>query len=346
MDPFTALGIWPYMFTRTLATMITITIYYQYSTTSFVLMDTLYTCALKRTPSWLSVVVFILPTSYFGVGIGMLVCEFVVNQQWGSAVLDFFLVLLFGVNLATYNASGLWLIRILRNHQRTGIAAAGEDLTGSKSASPFDVVISKTKRSMLMLSLPTFVFLILYFYLATNNLNTRPMAVFNPNALPWSTFLTQYAQMILGLIFTRVCWISKTALNAEIMGKGMSTGNSVTSEEGSPSQGTPEQKRTGRAASRADLKERAKRWSQSPKPRRSEGRPSAQDGHTETASAQDSHAEPQTAAVAVTVEDLRPEAQGSVEDLRPEAQGSSEIRPEVQGSSEIRPEVQSSPEIV
>jgi uncharacterized integral membrane protein len=313
------------------------TIYYQYSTTSYVLMDTLYACALKRTPSWLAALVCILPTSYFGVGIGMLVCEFLVGQQWGQAVLGYFLVLLFGVNLATYNVSGALLIRILRTHQRTGISAAGEETSasGDKSASPFDVVISKTKRSMIMLTVPTLLFLIVFFILATNNTNTRPMPVYNYNALSWGTYMTQYAQMILGLLFTRVCWISKTALNAEIMGKGMSgsaSGNSTTSEEGTPSQGTPspEQKRTGRAASRADLIERAKRMSQSPKTRRLEGRPSAQDSHTETAqhlegqpSAQDSNAERETAAVAVTVDVPRPAPQSLSEIL-------SEIGPEDQ----------------
>jgi hypothetical protein len=242
----------------------------------------------------------------------MLICEYLVGQQWTGAVISFYVVLMFAVNLTTYNVSGVYLIRILRNHQKTGISAAGEDITGSKSASPFDIVIAKTMRSMVMLSAPSFAALIMFLILGVGNCNTKPLVVFNPQSPPWATFMTFYLQLVLGLLFTRVCWVSKTALQAEVISKGMSTpsGASVNSSEGPPSQGSPDQKRSGRTMSRAE-KERAKRMSQSPKPRHSENRPSTQN----------SRAEPEPAAVvAVTVEEPRPEVQGL-----------SEIKPEVQG---------------
>jgi len=302
IDAYTAQGIWSYTTLRFLQLCVTICIYFLYSTTSFILMDTLYACALKRTPGWLATVLCILPASYFVMGFGGLVFEYLVAKQWGAAILSFYLCLMFLLNLITYNGSGVCLIRILLNHQRTGISAAGEDLTaGSKSASPFDIVISKTRRSMFMLSVPSFAALIFYFAIGVGNCNTRPLIPFNPEALTWPQYVGLFLQIFLGFIFTRVCWISKTALNAEIMGKGMSSpgsGNSVNSSEGPqgpPSQGSPEQpKRTGRTASRADLKERAKRLSQSPKPRNS----ALLDGRS---SAQHSQAEPESAAVAVTV---------------------------------------------
>jgi hypothetical protein len=300
IDPFCALGIWNYTFLRFLQLAVTITIYFQYSSTTYIVMDTLYACALKRTPNWLAVVVSILPVSEFVVGFSMLICEYLVGQQWVGAVISFYVVLMFTVNLTTYNVSGLYLIRILRNHQKTGISAAGEDITGSKSASPFDVVISKTMRSMAMLTVPSFAALIMFLILAIGNCNTRPMPTYNPETLTWSAVSTLFIQVILGLLFTRVCWISKTALQAEIMGKGMSTpsATSVNSSEGPPSQGSPDQKRTGRTMSRAE-KERAKRMSQSPKPRASEGRPSTQN----------SRAEPEPIAVVAVSVDSMPEAQ-------------------------------------
>jgi hypothetical protein len=353
IDAYTAQGIWSYPTVRFLGLCITISIYFLYSSTSFILMDTLYACALKRTPGWLATVLCILPASYFVMGFGGLVFEYLVAKQWGAAILSFYLCLMFLLNLITYNGSGVCLIRILLNHQRTGISAAGEDLTaGSKSASPFDIVISKTRRSMFMLSVPSFAALIFYFAIGVGNCNTRPLIPFNPEALTWPQYVGLFLQIFLGFIFTRVCWISKTALNAEIMGKGMSTpsGNSVNSSEGPqgpPSQGSPEQpKRTGRTASRADLKERAKRLSQSPKPRNSallDGRLSAQlDGRL---SAQHSHAEPEGAAAEVTMNETAVAVTVNATAVEEAAVAVTVNDSKVQGSSEGL-ELQASLEIV
>jgi hypothetical protein len=268
VDPFCSLGIWPYTFLRFLQLAVTITIYFQYSSTTYIVMDTLYACALKRTPSWLAVVVSILPVSEFVVGFGMLTCEYLVGQQWVGAVIAFYVVLMLAVNLTTYNVSGVCLIRILKKHQLTGVSASGEGITGSKSASPFDVVIAKTMRSMTMLSLPSLAALFMFLIIGIGGCNTRPMVAYNPNAPTWSAMATFAIQLILGLLFTRVAWISKTALDAEIMVRTVST---PSKDSALSSEGSPEQKRSGRAASRASLKERAARMSQSPKPRYSEG---------------------------------------------------------------------------
>jgi len=272
IDPFSALGIWPYGFVRFLQLAVTISIYFQYSSTTYIVMDTLYACVLKRTPTWLAIIISILPVSEFVVGFGMLAAEYLVGQQWVGAVVSFYVVLMLTVNLTTYNVSGVLLIRLLRNHQSTG---AGEDISGSKSASPFDVVISKTLKSMTMLTLPSLATWLIFLVLGVSNCNTRPMPVFDPNALQWNVIATMFIQLILGLLFTRVAWISKTALEAAIVGKISSTpssGGAVSSE------GTP-QKRSDRAASRAELKERAKRMSQSPN--HSEGTSSAQGSHAD-----------------------------------------------------------------
>jgi len=292
IDPFCTSGIWTYAFLRFLQLAVTITIYFQYSATTYVVMDTLYACALKRTPGWLAVVVSILPVSQFAVGFGMLACEYLVAQQWVSAVISFYVVLVLSVNLTTYNVSGFWLIRILRKHQLTGVSTSGEDITGSKSASPFDVVIRKTMRSMTMLTLPSLAALLMFLILGIGSVNTRPLIPYNPNAPNWTAMATLSIQLILGLLFTRVAWISKTALDAEIMIRTIST---PSKDSALSSEGSPEQKRSGRAASRASLKERAARMSQSPKPRYSEQR---------------SRTEPEPVmepVVAVTVDDARPE---------------------------------------
>jgi len=92
------------------------------------------------------------------------------------------------------------------------------------------------------------------------------MAPYNPNAVLWNVTATIFVQLVLGLVFTRVAWITKTALDAEVVGKALSTpstGSVATSSEG----GSPDQRKSVRAASRAELKERALRMSQSPKPR-------------------------------------------------------------------------------
>jgi len=296
-------------------------------------MATLYACALKTTPTWLDAAVCILPTSFAMVGFAAIICEYVVARQWVSAALGFYQVLMFTTNVTTYNVAGVHLIRILRNHQRT--APSEGSGSGSKSASPFDLVITKTKRSMAMLSLPSMFGVIGFLVIAVGATNNQPSVPFNPASPAWGAYGMLYLQLVLGLLFTRVCWITKTALLAEIMGrtseksgsKGTSgqSGNSRNSSEGP--QASPDQKKS---SSSADLKARAKRISQSP-PRHSEERPS---------STQDSRAEPEAAAVAVTVEHS-PEVQGladiSLEVLaRQKAvlQGSSES-PAHQGSSEI-----------
>jgi len=267
IDPFTSLGIWPYSFIRFLQLAVTITIYFQYSSTTYVVMDTLYACALKRTPRWLAVVVSILPVSGFVVGFSMLICQYLVAQQWVGAVISFLVVLMVTVNLIAYNCSGFYLIRILRNHQITGISqASGDDISGSKSASPFDVVIHKTLRSMTILTLPSLATIIMFLVTGVTSCNTKPMPAFNPDDLLWNVLATIFIQLVLGLLFTRVAWISKTALEAEIVGKTGSTPS--TGSTAASSEGSPEKKRS---ASRAAMKDKASRLSQSPKPRFSEG---------------------------------------------------------------------------
>jgi len=285
-DPFGSLGIWPYSMLRFLQLSITITIYFQYSATTYVVMDTLYACVLKRTPSWLACVVSILPVSEFFVGFSMLAAEYAIRQQWVNAVICFFTVLMFIVNLLTYNISGMLLIRILRNHQNGAPAASGEDISGSKSASPFDVVISKTTRSLILLSLPSLAALMLFFVLGVSNLNTKPVVPYDPNAPPWGAPVVLFVQIILGLLFTRVTWISKTLLDAEVVGKAV-TGTSTHSSE----------RRSTKTTSRTD--KTAVKMSQSPK---QSSRPS-EDLQTDVAVAIQLPSEScATAAVAVDVE--------------------------------------------
>jgi uncharacterized membrane protein len=100
---------------RPLQLSVTITIYFQYSATTYVVMDTLYACVLKRTPSWLAIVVSFLPVSEVFVGVSMYAAEFAIAQQWVAAVISFYVVLMFTVNLLVYNISGITLIRILAN---------------------------------------------------------------------------------------------------------------------------------------------------------------------------------------------------------------------------------------
>jgi hypothetical protein len=236
IDPFCSLGIWPFAMARFLQLSVTITIYFQYSATTYVVMDTLYACVLKRTPSWLAYVVSILPISEFFVGFAMYAAEYAISQQWIGAIVSFYVVLMFTVNLLTYNISGIFLIRILRKHQDGATAPTVDDTSGSKSASPFDVVIAKTIRSMILLSLPSVAALIMFLVVGVANCNTDPSVMFDPSAPKIAVVLTIFVQLILGLLFTRVTWISKTILDAEVVGKAVTgtstqTGNSTQSSD-------------------------------------------------------------------------------------------------------------------
>jgi len=243
IDPFCALAIWPYELTRSIQFAVTVSIYVQYSATTYVCMDTLYACALKRTPGWLAVIVSILPILTFLIGFSGLIGEFVVAKQYMMAIVYFYVVISLAINLTTYNVSGIWLIRILRIHQRTG--AAGEELSSSKSACKFELVVAKTMRSMFLLTLPSLAAIVVYSVSGITNSNTRDIAPYNPENLNWNVYVTIFAQLTLGLLFTRTAWISKTALDAEIMLKSTTTLSTGTS--------------------RLDMKERGSRMSQSPK---------------------------------------------------------------------------------
>jgi len=183
----------------------------------------------------------------------MLAAQYAIEQQWVGAVISFWVVLMFAVNVMTYNISGILLIRILRKHQ-DGTTATADDISGSKSASPFDIVIMKTTRSLILLSLPSVAALMLFLFLGIQSSNINPMAIYNPNAPAWSVFFTFFLQIILGLLFTRATWITKTALNAEVVVKAVS---------GSSTQST--ERRSTRTASPGEKKDRTQRLSQSPK---------------------------------------------------------------------------------
>jgi len=219
-------------------------------------MDMLYACALKRTPNCLAVILSILPATEFVVGFGTLILEFVLGQQWVKAITNLFVFIALVANQTTYNVAGVCLIRILRKHQQTGNSAPSDDISGSKSASPFDIVIAKTMRSMFLLTVPSLAASVMYLVIGVGLCNNHPNPPYDPDSLGWNVIANIFVQLVLGLLFTRVAWISKEALDAEIMTKttaNISSGN--LSKEGF------DQKRSG-GASRADLKARASQLSQ------------------------------------------------------------------------------------
>jgi len=255
IDPFCAQGIWPYPMTRTLTLLVTITIYFQYSATTYIVMDTLFACALKRTPNALAIVVSILPACELVIGLGGLIGEFRAGRQWVTAVINFYVVLSLAVNVITYNVSGLWLISILRKHQSTGSSPPGEDISGSKSASPFDVVVAKTSRSLVLLTVPSVIAMIMYIIIGINNSTTNAIPTYNPQAVGWNSYVTIFVQLVLGLLFTRVAWVSKTTLDAGLVAKMVNSQSTAgTSKD--------EKQRSSGSPSRAELKEKAARLSQ------------------------------------------------------------------------------------
>jgi len=188
------------------------------------------------------------------VGFAIWIAAYAVPQspEWMDAISGFYVIAVLTVNLTIYNVSGVILIRSLLRHQQTGVAAV-EEISTSKSASPFDVVIAKTKRSMLVLTIPTLATLLMCLVPSINSVNARPMPDYNPYAVEWTVQAIIVVQLVLGLVFTRIVWISKTTVDAEIMAKISVV---VGSSEGARPSG----------ASRRELKEKARRTSQSPKP--------------------------------------------------------------------------------
>jgi len=261
IDPLGANLIYPYDFLRFTSLTVTLTIYFEYSATAYVVMDTLYACALKRTPSWLKVILGVMPFTDVLVSFGCAIAQYTTHQQWVAAVVGFHAALIFSVNMTTYDICGLKLIRILKEHQN---GTTGEDISGSQSAKPFEVVISKTYRAMILLTIPSLATIIFFFYTAVTAANTMPLPTYDPANPQPANLVTISVHLLLGLFFTRSCWISKTTLDAEILAKTSSPPSSHISH------GTPSSERTTRAMSRADLKDRAMRMSQSPKPRASE----------------------------------------------------------------------------
>jgi len=260
IDPFASLGIMPYAFVHSLQILVTLTVYFEYCCTSYVLMETLYACVLKKAPRYLSIAATILPLSYIGVGVVMFIVESSVAnpKQWMDAIAGWFFVLVIGANLVTYNVCGLLLIRVLRHHQQTGLALV-EEISASKSASPFNIVIKKTIRSMVILTTPSLIALIMTVSPAIGFSNNLPPAPYDPHALTWVTQAIIIVQLILGLTFTRSIWISKTVFEAEMM---------ATKAEGA--------RTSSKTLSRADLKEKSRRTSQLPM-----GSTSSQSSHSD-----------------------------------------------------------------
>jgi len=194
------------------------------------------------------------------VGLVRLIGEFTDGGQWTLALINFYTIFTLAVNLTTYNVSGFLLIRILRNHKATG---SGEDISGSKSASPFDVVIGRTLRSMYLMTPPTLACMALFFVVGLNNSKSGPIPAYNPNNIGWNVYLNIYFHLVLGLLFTRVAWISKSTLDAEICARTSSTQSRTASQSSAGAKGkdSPDQKKS---ASRAELKEKAARLSTVP----------------------------------------------------------------------------------
>jgi len=260
IDPFASLGIWPVPLVKILQTLVTLTVYFEYSCTSYVLMETLYACVLKKAPQYLSIVVSFLPISYIGVGLVTLIVQSTVAypKQWVDAISGWFFVLVIGANLITYNVCGFLLIRVLRHHQQTGLAIV-EEISGSKTASPFDIVIKKTIRSMVVVTTPSFIALIMCVVPAVGYSNSSTPATYDPHALTWVPQAIIIVQLILGITFTRSIWISKEVLETEM---------TATKAE--------EARTSSRTMSRADLKEKTRRSSQLPK-----GSTSSQSSHSD-----------------------------------------------------------------
>jgi Zn-dependent protease with chaperone function len=228
------------------------------------------------------------------VGFSTLILETLVNQMWSGAIIAFLLVTMLTVNIIAYNVSGFTLIRILRNHQRDGPTASGggEDISGSKSATPFDIVIRKTVRSMFMLTLPSLGTLILFLFIGASASNTKPRQEWDPIYVPWPLIVVLFLQLMFGFLFTRVGWVSKAALESAIVGKASTPSTSMAD--------------SAEKKSRASKAEGGKspRMSQSPKPRFSELTPSGQISRPEADIATTADQEPAPAVPTIQVSEV------------------------------------------
>jgi hypothetical protein len=260
IDPFSVYYIWPYPFARFLQATVTICVYFEYGSTTYIIMDTLYACALKRTPKWLAYIVIVLPITQTFVGYGVFIGEYTVGKQWVNSITQLYAAFVLFSNVITYNVCGCILIRLLRKHELGEATNSDNDLSDSKPASPFGVVMTRTLRSMLILSLPSIACGFIVLNDGINYMNNNPVVQFGPgpNQKPDRPTITViFLQFGLGILFTRIGWISKTQLKllSKSGSRPSSASNTVVSES---------DKRTGGKGSKADLKERAQRLSVSP----------------------------------------------------------------------------------
>jgi len=155
--------------------------------------------------------------------------------------------------MIAYVSSGLYLIRILRRHQR-GESGTGEDTEGSKTASPFDLVITKTYRSMILLALPSIAVVGLLGFSIKLTADRKP--IWDENHFEISGVLIYYMQLCLGIAFTRVVWITPEHINAALAGRSRPSSAPVSST------GSEERRATKGGTSRNEMKSKAAQLSQ------------------------------------------------------------------------------------
>jgi len=229
IDPFAALSIWPYAFCRFLQVTITMFIFFQFMFLCFVLMDTLYACAMKSSPQWLYWLAVVLPWSQAIVGYTILGIEGQVAEAWPRAISNGFGALIVIGNCLAYDGCGGYLIFILKRHHRLGGSDSGEpNDSGTKSQDTIVLVIRKTLRSMVLVSVMCIVTFSLLLSSAVGQISGPAVPPWTPDVVPDRSGLQIiFMHLVIELLYIKLGWVTKEQVDAQVAASLSSTRKSL-----------------------------------------------------------------------------------------------------------------------
>jgi len=267
VDPFAANGIWPYLFCRILQAFVTAFIFFQFVTLSFVLMDTLYACALRQTPISLAWSAVILPLSQFIVSFTVLGLEPRSSTAWPRALNNAFGACVVLGNWIAYIICGCNLIYVLKRHRKlTSGVDESRDSSGSKTDT-LAKVIRKTTVSMATVTVFCAAVFAVLMSTVPGLVNAPPLPEWSADVKPELSGLeVLFMQIAVEFLFTKLTWLSKEQLEEQkekAQGARASAGTGSAAQNPEPAEST---RRTTNTATRSEIMERAKKLSQVPTP--------------------------------------------------------------------------------
>jgi len=201
IDPFAVWGIWPRTFCLVIQITVSMTVCYQLTTLSFIMIDTLYACAKKRTPRFLLYVALILPLCQTLLAI--IASSIRVPTPGVNAMNAFSGAALVFLNMGLYDGLGFYLVWMLKRHTRLTVTHE------EPSTNPLQLVITRTFKSMAFLSAVSSTISALLCIAAVTTLHASSS---EPNSAAASTGTQElfFIHIMAEFMFTKLTWLSAT----------------------------------------------------------------------------------------------------------------------------------------